>query len=188
MRFSPRCPVAVALAVVLLVAGAVSPTRALAPADLDPILRDLSIRPAWGDAPPVTLAGLDGATHTLDGLRGKVVLLYFWATWCPICTGELPSRIEALHREFGPRGLVVWAVSMRESPADVRAWLARHPISSEVLLDGDGAASQTYRAAGTPTFVLVDRAGQLAGRGVGPREWTGERGRALIRALLGDPA
>lgn len=79
---------------------------------------------------------------------------------------------------------MVWAVSIREPPERVAAWLRQHPISIRVLLDPDGTAAEAYRATGTPTFVLIDRAGQLAGRGVGPRDWTGDRGRALIRALL----
>ena len=96
----------------------------------------------------------------------------------------MPSEIESLHREFKDQGLVVWAISMREAPDRVRAWLARHPISAQVLLDPDGAASDAMRATGTPTFVLVDRAGQLVGRGSGARDWSGEPGHALIRALL----
>jgi len=99
----------------------------------------------------------------------------------------LPSEIESLHREFKDQGLVVWAISMREAPERVTAWLKQHPISSQVLLDVDGAGSEAFRATGTPTFVLVDRTGQLVGRGVGPREWAGEHGRALIRALLSGP-
>jgi hypothetical protein len=51
------------------------------PADLDPLLRALSIRPWWGDPPPVALAGLDGERQVLHDARGQVVLLYFWATW-----------------------------------------------------------------------------------------------------------
>jgi hypothetical protein len=51
------------------------------PADLDPLLRALSIRPWWGEPPPVALAGLDGQRHVLHGPKGQVVLLYFWATW-----------------------------------------------------------------------------------------------------------
>jgi hypothetical protein len=83
--------------------------------------------------------------------------------------------------------LLVWAISVREAPERVAAWLKQHPISSEVLLDQDGAASEAFRAIGTPTFVLVDRAGQLVGRGVGPRDWSGDRGRALIQSLLSLP-
>ena len=157
---------------------------AIAPADLDPLLRALSVRPWWGDPPPLGLVGLDGRRQALSDLKGHVALLYFWATWCPICTGELPSQIEALHREFEGQGLVIWAVSVRESPERVTAWLKQHPLSVRVLLDIDGEAATTYRATGTPTFVLIDRSGQLAGRGVGPRDWSGDRGHALIRALL----
>jgi peroxiredoxin len=179
-------------AVVLMVAVAAwafpsHGTDAVAPADLDRLLRELSVRPAWGAPPPLALSGVDGQRYALDGLRGRVVLLYFWATWCPICTGELPSQIESLHREFRDRGLVVLAISMREPADAVAAWLKRHPVSAPVLLDRDGVATDAYRATTTPTFVLVDRAGQLVGRGAGPRDWTGDRGRALIRALLGAP-
>ena len=79
---------------------------------------------------------------------------------------------------------MIRAVSVRESPDRVAAWLKQHPITTQVLLDVDGTAAEAYRATGTPTFVLIDRAGQLAGRGVGPRDWSGDRGRTLIRALL----
>jgi len=161
-----------------------SAANAVPPDDLDQMLRALSMRPWWGNPPPLTLLGVDGRRHSLDQLRGQVVLLYFWATWCPICTGELPSEVESLHREFKDQGLVIWAVSIREAPDHVTAWLKHHPVSSPVLLDLDGAATGAFRVTGTPSFVLVDRAGHLVGRGVGPRNWSGERGRVLLRALL----
>lgn len=82
---------------------------------------------------------------------------------------------------------MIWAISARESPERVQAWLAAHPVSLAVMLDRDGAAADVLRAASTPTFVLLDRTGQLVGRGAGPRQWTGEHGRTLIRALLADP-
>ncbi len=78
----------------------------------------------------------------------------------------------------------IWAISSREEPGQVTAWLRQHPLSVRVLLDPDGSAAVAFRATGTPSFALLDRAGQLVGRGVGPRDWAGERGRALIRALL----
>lgn len=96
----------------------------------------------------------------------------------------MPSQVESLHREFKERGLVVWAISIREGPDRVAAWLQQHPISFQVLLDPDGTAAVAFRAAVTPSFVLVDRAGQLVGRGAGPRDWSGEDARALMRALL----
>ena len=57
------------------------PVGAVRPGDLDPLLRALSIRPWWGDPPALALVGLDAERHSLDGLRGRVVILYFWATW-----------------------------------------------------------------------------------------------------------
>lgn len=82
----PRWRGAVAAVVALLVAvGAASLSGVRAgtpsPADLDPLLRALSVRPWWGDPPRLTLAALDGQPHSLDPLRGHVVLLYFWASW-----------------------------------------------------------------------------------------------------------
>jgi peroxiredoxin len=179
---------AVAALVASLALGVVAAAgEVTSPADLDPLLRSLSIRPWWGDPPPLEVQALDGQRYSLARLRGRVALLYFWATWCPICTAELPSQIESVHREFKDQGLVVWAISFREPPERVQAWLRQHSISSQVLLDVDGRAAEAYRTTGTPTFVLIDRTGQLAGRGVGPRDWSGERGRALIRVLLAPP-
>jgi hypothetical protein len=57
------------------------PVDAIAPEDLDRLLLALSVRPWWGDPPALALVGLDGQRYSLDGLRGRVVLLYFWATW-----------------------------------------------------------------------------------------------------------
>ncbi len=170
--------------VLALFAFFISAANAVPPDDLDQLLRALSMRPWWGDPPPLTLLGVDGRRHSLDQLRGQVVLLYFWATWCPICTEELPSAVESLHREFKDQGLVIWAISIREVPDHVTAWLKHHPISPAVLLDPNGTATGAFRVTGTPSFVLVDRAGQLVGRGVGPRNWSDEPGRALLRALL----
>jgi peroxiredoxin len=184
VNFRWRAALSVVAAVLLI---AVADANAGSAADLDPLLRGLSVRPWWGDPPATALQGLDGSRHLLPEAKGRVLLLYFWATWCPVCTGELPSQIETLHRDLGGQGLEIWAVSMRESPDRVANWLELHPVSTPVLLDRDGIASDAFRATGTPTFVLVDRSGQLVGRGVGPRDWSGASARALLRALLGSP-
>jgi len=75
-----RVVVAVLVALAMQIAPEVS-ADAPSPADLDPLLRALSVRPWWGDPPSVRLASLDGLRHSLEPLRGHVVLLYFWATW-----------------------------------------------------------------------------------------------------------
>jgi peroxiredoxin len=186
-RANRRWRAALSLLAFAVFLSAATESGAASAADLDPLLRGLSVRPWWGDAPPVGFHRLDGTPQALTEARGRAVLLYFWATWCPVCTGELPSQIEALQRDFGDRGLAIWAVSMRESPERVSAWLDAHPVSIPLFVDPDGAASDAFRATGTPTFVLIDRSGQLVGRGVGPRDWSGPGARALLRALTGSP-
>ena len=109
--------------------------------------------------------------------------LYFWATWCPHCSRQLPTVIEKIQREFGPHGLTVWAIDIAEPPARVAAFVESRGLTMPVLLDTDGTVTRAYRITGTPTVVLVGRDGQWLGRGVGPRDWDTE-GRPLLAALL----
>lgn len=95
----------------------------------------------------------------------------------------MPSTVEQVHRTYGARGLTVLAIT-DESPTAVRAWLAAHPISVPVLLDGDGAVHRAWRVAGTPTVFLIGRDGRLVGKAVGGRPWMEPVGRALLEALL----
>lgn len=89
---------------------------------------------------------------------------------------------------YGPRGLAVVAVNLGEPRDLVRRWVRENRVTARVLLDSAGAAAAAYRVVGTPTVVLIDRAGRLVGRAVGPREWTGEKGRAVLEALLVEPS
>lgn len=99
----------------------------------------------------------------------------------------MPSTIEQLHREYGNKGLRIWAVNLQEPRSRVEEWIKQKGVTLPVLLDADGAAARAYRVTGTPTVVLVDRSGQWVARGVGMRPWDGEKGRALIAALLSGP-
>jgi peroxiredoxin len=150
---------------------------------LDWRLKDFGLRPLAGEPPAFTLAGLDGERHGLEALRGRVAFLYFWATWCPHCSKELPSAVEKLHRELGARGLAVWAINIAEPAAHVAEWVERRRLTVPVLLDTDGTVTRAYRVTGTPTVILVGRDGRWTGRGVGPRDWNGE-GRLLLTTLL----
>lgn len=95
----------------------------------------------------------------------------------------MPSTIEQLNREFKGRKLAVLAVNIQESRDRVAAWVKSRGITSRVLLDGDGAVTGAYRVTGTPTVVLIGRDGKMVARAVGTRAWTGDKGRALLRAL-----
>jgi peroxiredoxin len=100
----------------------------------------------------------------------------------------LPSTIETLHRRYRDRGLEIWAVNLKEPRSQVADWVRRSGLTMPVLLDADAAVARAYRVTGTPTVVLVDRAGRLVGRAVGTRDWLGDKGRALFAALLEAPA
>ena len=99
----------------------------------------------------------------------------------------MPSTIERIHREFKDKGLTIWAIDIREPRNQVAAWVKEKGVTSTVLLDGDGSVTAAYRVTGTPTAVLIDRAGRQVAKAVGMRPWTSDKGRALFAALLAPP-
>lgn len=164
-----------------------APSRAAAPSEA--LLAELRLVPGRGATPPAfSLPDLDGRVVSLASLRGRVVLLYFWATWCPYCVRELPSTIESLQRRYRDQGLTVLAVSFEERPDTVKAWVRPRGLSMPVLVDQDGEVSGDYRVTATPTAVLLDREGRVVGRAVGTRPWADARARALWDVLLAPPA
>ena len=92
--------------------------------------------------------------------------------------------MEQVHKTFNRKGLTVLAVNMKENRTQVANWVKEKKVSSLVLLDSNGAVSQWYRVTGTPTVVLVGPKGEMIGRAVGPREWMGQKGRALFETML----
>src|SRR5262249_3019529 len=96
----------------------------------------------------------------LSGLKGRVVLLDFWATWCGPCRGWLPIVAKA-HRDFAAKGLSVFAVNEREPESKVRAYLAQQKLDLPVLMDRSGTVGTSYRANSTPLTVVVGRDGNV---------------------------
>ena len=96
--------------------------------------------------------------------------------------------MEQVHQEFNQRGLTVLAVNVQENRDRVAKWVEEKNLTSLVLLDADGAVARLYGVIGTPTVVLIGRQGELIGRAVGSREWTGEKSRGLFEALLSPQA
>jgi len=96
--------------------------------------------------------------------------------------------MEQIHKEFNQKGLTVLAVNVQENRDLVANWVEEKNVTSLILLDTDGAVAQLYGVTGTPTVVLIGRQGELIGRAVGSREWTGEKGRGLFEALLSPQA
>jgi thiol-disulfide isomerase/thioredoxin len=129
---------------------------------------------------------VDGSSLSLDSLRGRVVLLNFWATWCLECRAELPV-FERLHRDYAPRGLTVVAVNFREEREAVLRYARELGLTMPLVLDATGDVRQSYGVIGFPTSFLIGRDGRAVARAIGPREWAGPDARALIESLLGGP-
>ncbi len=125
-----------------------------------------------GDAaPPIRLPTLKGDVVDLALLRGKVVVVNFWATWCPPCVAEMPS-LETLHRTLGPEGLVVLGVSVDADEAELRAFVQKAGVTFPTLRDpGARGPAAAYKTTGYPETYVLDPAGVLIESYVGPAEW-----------------
>ena len=177
-----------ALAAALAVIAVVLSGAPATPADkeLDDLLFDLQLVPLEGKTPPpFELERLsDGQKVSLASQKGQAMFLYFWATWCPYCTKELPSTIEQVHREFKDKGLVVFAVNIEEGKKTVGSWVERNKLAIPVLLDPPGDASGAYQVTATPTVYLVGRDGKLVAKALGTKPWMSDQGKALLSYLV----
>jgi peroxiredoxin/outer membrane lipoprotein-sorting protein len=115
------------------------------------------------EAPDFTLKNVDGQAVDLKSYRGKVVLVDFWATWCPPCQEEMP-HLEQMHRELREKGLVVLGLDVGESAETVRDFAREHHYTFTLLLGAEPEIAARYHVDGYPTVFLVDRAGKIAGR------------------------
>jgi peroxiredoxin len=113
---------------------------------------------AGDTAPDFSLNDQQGKLVTLDGMKGKIVFLSFWATWCPPCREELPD-LEVLHRKYAANGFTVLGVSVDRSESALLRFLHEHPVSFPVMMDKKGDVAEAYRFSGLPTSFLVGRDG-----------------------------
>ncbi|MEH6581471.1 MAG: TlpA disulfide reductase family protein [Halioglobus sp.] len=127
----------------------------------------------------------NGATTSLVDLRGKVVYLDFWASWCGPCRLSFP-QLEALRTELGPDGFEVLAINVDEFEADALAFLEETPVSYPVVRDATGATPADWGILGMPTGFLIDRQGIVRKVHQGYRKNDGAGLRVEIVSLLGE--
>ena len=138
------------------------------------------------EAPAVRLPALSsGEDVSLDSLRGKVVYLDFWASWCGPCRVSFPI-LEALASELGPSGFEVLAINVDEVEADAQEFLSEVPVSYLVVRDAKGVSPQAYGILGMPTGYLIDREGVVREIHQGLRKSGGDQLRTEIVKLFGD--
>lgn len=174
-----------------LVAGALAVLCGAAgaqPTALAPLLEGLDLRGyARGTTPPPFSGGTLDGRLSMNDVRGQVILLNFWASWCAECRAEMPV-LERLHRGLGPRGLAVVGINAREDAVTIRRYAGELRLTFPLLLDPGGTVNSQYGVVGLPTTFLVGRDGRAVAFAVGTRAWGGAPARALIEALLAEPA
>jgi peroxiredoxin len=123
-------------------------------------------------APDFTARDLSGHETRLSDLKGKVVLVNFWATWCPPCRSEVPSMAN-LNRIMAGKPFQMLALSIdKEGKEAVQAYFARTGVTLPALLDSDGAIGKLYGITGVPETFIVDRKGVILKKVVGALDWT----------------
>jgi cytochrome c biogenesis protein CcmG, thiol:disulfide interchange protein DsbE len=126
---------------------------------------------------------LDGKPARLQNLRGKVVVLDFWASWCPPCVEETPSLIE-LQRRIADRGGMVLGVSMDDDPNAYEAFLKEHNVNFPTYLDTSKTIPATYGTSMYPEAYIIGRNGRIVRKVVGPQDWSNPDILAALDTLL----
>ena len=144
------------------------------------------VPPAPFDAPDFTIPDLKGNQVRLSSLKGKLVLLNFWATWCPPCRSEMPA-METLYGELRDEGFEILAVSSRdarETKEKVAAYIAESGYTFPVLFDQTASAvPTTYRTGSIPTSYLINAEGKVVARLIGAYEWDADEIIELLREM-----
>jgi thiol-disulfide isomerase/thioredoxin len=128
-------------------------------------------------APRFHAKTLSGASFNNESIKGKVVLLEFWTTWCKYCHDEEPL-VEQITKEFADKGLIVLAIDVAESKKTVKKYLEQHPRSCSVVLTEDTNLAAMYQANSYPIYVVIDRGGNIV------HEQRGAAGERTLRRLL----
>jgi thiol-disulfide isomerase/thioredoxin len=133
------------------------------------------------DAPAFEIRGLDGKLFNSTALRGKTVLLDFWATWCVPCRQSMPS-VEKIYAEYKERGLVALAVNVEEAREVLEEFVKKTPFAYPVALSGESGILDAYKVTAYPTFVLIGSDGKVIAHEIG---FGGEQ---MLRKMIGKSA
>ncbi len=142
-----------------------------------------SAAPISGPAPDFTLKSLDGTNMKLSELRGNVVLINFWASWCGPCRQEMPL-LNQIHNKYAPLGFTVLGVNVEEQVANARGFIKDYPVDFPILLDSSNQVSKLYKVIAMPTTVVVDRDGNMRFLHQGYQSGDEKEYRKMVKALV----
>ncbi len=149
-----RLPIRIAMIVVLV--GGLLWTWVSRP--MSSLTEPVSVARIGSIAPDLSLQGLDGQPISLKALRGKPVVLNFWATWCPPCRAEM-AALNQVQRDLADQDVVVLGVNQLEDAQTVSRFMQAEGLSFPIALDQAGVAAQSYRVGALPTTYFIDRNG-----------------------------
>ena len=135
--------------------------------------------------PPLTGQTATGEAVSVAELRGRVVLVNFWATWCVECRPEMPL-FERLHQDFAAQGLTVMGMNVREEMSRIQRYARELSLTYPLVLDQEGVIAKAYGVIGLPTTFLIGRDGRPVALAIGPRAWGSVEARALVQVLLAE--
>ncbi len=193
--FFGKAALAVAALALLFIAG--FGTRGSAPkqtveartAGLELLARELNAEAPGGigEFPDALLKDAAGNSFALSGHRGKIVLVSFWASWCPACNQELPL-LQSLYDRLGAEGLLFVGANFQEDAQTVKTYVRQKGYTFPVVMDAKGEAFDRLQAAFLPTTFVISKQGELLGKIVGHRDWHSKRIRAALQQALRNPA
>jgi peroxiredoxin len=134
-------------------------------------------------APRFQVTSDSGKVISRSAFGGQLLVLNFWATWCPPCVDELPSLNE-MARQLGPRGVVVLGVSVDTNEKAYRDFLARTKVAFETSRDPEAGISAEYGTFKYPETYIINREGRVVQKYIGPRDWTDPKVMAGITSAL----
>lgn len=172
----------------LLAASKLAPPSVTAEAGVKPVSKPgiRGLQPYRGDTipSPIDLADLDGTPRRLAALRGRVVLVNFWASWCPPCVHEMPS-MQRLHEKLSGQPFEILAVNMGENDREVREFLAsKVSVHFPIAMDRDGTVLRQWKVFVFPTSYVIDTEGRIRLGAFGELEWDSPEVIGQIRKLL----
>ena len=150
--------------------------------------------PAWAvgfrkvepvDPPALAMKDLSGRDHDLSAYKGRVVLVNFWASWCPPCRKEMPS-MQRLLQKMADKPFAILAVDTGESREEAEAFLKNMPVGFPVLLDPESIEAKRWKVFAMPTSFLIDKRGQVRYLLPGGTEWDDGEGLKLIGEILAE--
>jgi len=145
--------------------------------------KGLTQLPDRPQAPDFVLADIDGNQYRLSDYRGQVVIVNFWATWCPPCRAEMPSMQRAW-QQLEKEGILMLGINVGEDEDTIFQFTANYPVEFPLLMDQDSRVINQWPVRGLPTTFVVSPAGKITYRAIGGREWDDPDLLAMVRALM----